>query len=708
MSRINGLIKSVLVFIIFYYSIPIASLSQGDVVYYEDFNNFSTVWTQYKKNSTNSTINKGVYIIKSSNKDALRQFYAQIFINYKKDFSIETKIKQVAGKSNQGYGLVWGAKGWKNSYFFIISGSGYFSIGKYSNGNFISIAPWTKSSHINPVNSYNVLKVEKKDYNLTFYINGYTVYSKKYTPFFGQMQGFMLQQGQTCYVDYLKISNDIPKLEIADINFKGIKKNIGTNINTRGTEIAPIISPDGKTLYFARGYSSTNPEGYFDEADIWYSQLQKDGTWGPAKNIGKPLNNSGVNVVVNAMPDGNTLFLEGLYNSDGTFKSDQGISVTHRLSDSTWSVPTQVRVDNFYNKNIYETYFFTTDQKVLILSVERDDTYGDLDLYVSFRRSDGSYTKPKNMGPDINTFGSDGTPFLAPDGKTLYFSTDGWNGYGSEDIYVSKRLDDTWLHWSKPKNLGPRINSDDWDTYFSLSAKGDTAFLVSTAHSFGNEDIFTIALSEQMQPEKVVLVYGKVIDQETKKPISATIEYTDLKTGEQVGIANSNPTTGEYKIILPYGKLYGIRAEAKNYIAISENLNLVDIGDYEEVNKDLYLKKVKIGEVIVLNNIFFERNSAVIDSTSFDELNRIVKIMNDNPTIKIELRGHTDNRGDKDLLMKLSKDRVTNVKKYLTSKGIGEERISTKAFGGTMPVNKDNTEEEHAKNRRVEFKILSI
>jgi len=695
-------------FVIFFYSVPIVLLSQGDAVYYEDFNNLSTVWTQYKKNKSYSSVSKGVFIIKSSNKDALRQFYAQIFINYKKDFSIETKIKQVAGKSNQGYGLVWGAKGWQNSYFFIVSGSGYFSIGKYKNGKFEAIAPWTKSSHINPQNSYNVIKVEKKDNNLTFYINAYSVFRTTFNSFYGQMQGFMLQQGQTCYVDYLKITNDIPQLEIADINFKGIKKNIGTSINTRATEIAPIISPDGNTLYFARGNSSTNPEGYFDEADIWYSERQKDGTWGPAKNIGKPLNNKGVNVVINAMPDGNTLFLEGLYNSDGSFKSDQGISVTHRIADNSWSVPVEVKIDNFYNKNIYETYFFTIDQKVLILSVERDDSYGDLDLYVSFRRPDGSYTEPKNMGPDINTFGSDGTPFLAPDGKTLYFSTDGWRGYGSNDIYVTKRLDETWLHWSKPKNLGASINTVDWDTYFSLSARGDTAFLVSTANSFGNEDIFTIALSEQMQPEKVVIVYGKVLDRQSAKPIAATIEYTDLKTGIKVGIANSNPSSGEYKIVLPYGKLYGIRAQANNYIAISENLNLINIGDYNEVEKDLFLNKIKIGEVITLKNIFFERNSAVLDSASFDELNTIAKIMKDNPTMKIELRGHTDNRGDEDLLMQLSQDRVDNVKKYLTSKGISEERIFTKAFGGTMPVNKDNTEEEHAKNRRVEFKILKI
>lgn len=708
MARIAAYNKKLIFFIIFFYNTSFVLFSQNNIIYNEDFNSTNSVWNEYKKNRDFAYVKNGVYVIKSSKNDALRQFYAQIFINYKKDFSIETKIKQVAGKTNQGYGLVWGAKGWQNSYFFIISSSGYFTIGKYINGKYKNIAPWTKSSHIRPKNSYNVLKIVKKAYNLIFYINGYSVFTKKADVFWGQMQGFMLQQGQTCYVDYLKITNDIPKMEIADVNFKGVKKNIGTNINTRATEIAPIISPDGQTLYFARGNSPSNPAGASDEADIWYSKKQADGSWGPAKNIGYPLNNTGVNVVVNAMPDGNTLFLEGLYNADGTFKSDQGISVTHRLSDSTWSVPKQVKIDNFYNKNIFETYFFTSDQKVLILSVERDDSYGDLDLYVSFRRPDGSYTEPKNMGSDINTFASDGTPFMAADGKTLYFSSDGWAGYGSEDIYVTKRLDDTWQHWSTPKNLGPAINTSDWDTYFSLSARGDTAFLVSAANSYGWEDIFTIALSPKMQPDKVVLVYGKVLDKDTKKPIGATIEYTDIKTGEQLGIANSNPQTGEYKIILPFGKLYGIRAKAKNYIAISENINLMKNGNYEEIQKNLYLNKIEVGQIITLNNIFFERNSAVLDSDSFEELDRVVKILNDNPSMKIELRGHTDNRGPAEALMQLSINRVNNVKKYIVSKGISEDRIRTKAFGGTMPINKDDTEEEHAKNRRVEFKILKI
>lgn len=681
--------------------------SQTNVIYDEQFNDDNSVWNKNLSNDGYSNVKNGVLVIKSDMGDALRFFNTQEFINYKMDFSIETKIKQVGGKPNLGYGLMWGTRGWENSYYFIVSSSGYFSIGTYYRSDFEEIAPWTKSAAIKPFRSYNVLKIVKTDKNVVFFINDQAVFTTYFMPFYGQVHGFMLQEGISCNVDYLKMTNDKPELEIADVQFKGEKKNIGPKVNSSETDIAPIISADGNILYFARGNHKENYGGRMDEADIWYSEKRSDGSWGPAKNIGFPLNNSGVNVVVNAMPDGNTLFLEGLYNSDGSFRSDQGISVTHRTSNG-WSIPKQVKVDNFYNNNMYETYFFTTDQRVLLMSIERDDTYGDKDLYVSFRRTDGSYTEPKNMGVVLNTFADEGTPFMAPDNKTLYFSTSGLKGYGSNDIYMSKRLDDTWLSWSKPKNMGPSINTADWDTYLSVSARGDTAFLVSTDHSYGYEDIFIIAMEVEMMPDPVVIIKGKVLDEKTKAPIGAEITYQDLSTGEEVGIAQSDPKTGKYQIVLPFGKLYAFRAEANKYIAQNENIDLRVNSGYSEITRNLYLMKMEVGETIILNNVFFEKASSDLQSTSYSELDRIVKIMKDNPTMKVELSGHTDNRGDEKLLMELSEQRVNAVKEYIVGKGISEKRIDTKAYGGSHPINKNDTELEHSKNRRVEFKILEL
>ncbi len=704
MLRTNILKYFFILIILFSYG---TAFSQTNVVFHDDFSTKNSIWGMYKKNNQGSRISNGKYALSSTADNALRWYGAQIFINYKKNFSYTAKMRQKSGATNQGYGIMWGSKGWENSYYFIVTSSGYYNIGQYYHSKYYEIKAWEKASSIKGKGYFNELKIEKIDGNVVFYINGTAVHSDRFKPFYGQMQGFYLQSDLQVEVDEITLTNDLPAMQIADVNFKGVKRNIGTNINTSVTEIAPIISPDGNTLYFARGYDHNNAGGRSDEADIWYSEKQPDGTWGQAENIGYPLNNDGINVVINAMPDGNTLFLEGLYNSDGSFKSDLGISVTHRTANG-WSVPRKVRVDNYVNYNQYETYFFTADQSVLIMSVERDDTYGDLDLYVSFRRPNGSYTEPKNMGATLNTFGDEGTPFMSPDGVTLYFSTSGLRGFGSDDIYMTTRLDDTWMRWSKPKNLGSSINTNDWDTYFSLSARGDTAFLVSTHASYGWEDIFTIELSPQMQPDPVVIISGKVLDKDTKRPVSASISYQDISTGREVGIAQSDPATGEYKIVLPYGKFYSFRATANNYIAQSENIDLRNISDYQEITRNLYLSKLKVGEAIVLNNVFFGQGKSDLLSSSYPELDRIVKIMKDNPTMQVELSGHTDNRGNAQLLLQLSQQRVDNVKKYVVSKGIAESRIVTKAYGGTKPININDSETEHAKNRRVEFKILKM
>lgn len=679
----------------------------SDIVYYENFDDNSNGWETIRSVSELAYVSDGKYVIKSSMSQALRWYGMQNFIDYRKNFKIEVKMRQTDGLKNQGYGIVWGSSGWENSYEFVITSSGYFSVGEYEKEKYKSIKPWTKSKKINGMGKYNILAVEKEGINLNFYINGDQVHTSRFNVFYGQIHGFMLKQNVKAEVDYYKITTTERKIDVAQTILSGKKKeNLGLNVNSPYSEIAPIISPDGKTLYVGRIYHPRNV-GAKHECDIWYSELQPDSSWSKLKNIGKPLNNSGVNVVITGTPDGNSLLVEGLYNSDGSHKSEQGISISHKTANG-WSVPKEVKIKNFYNTHEYETYCLSNDQKVIIMSVQRKETYGDMDLYVSFLQNNGTYSEPKNMGPVLNTFAQEGTPFLASDNKTLYFSSYGHHGYGSADIYVSKRLDDTWLRWSKPKNLGANINSWDWDTYLSISAKGDFAYFVSTAGSYGGEDIYKLELDKQLQPDPVALIQGKVYDEETKKPIGAKITYQDLATGKEVGIANSNPKTGEYKITLPYGKKYAFRAEAKDYIAQNENIDLTKKGEYKEIKKDLYLFKVKVGEVVTLQNIFFKRGSAELMPTSYPELDRIVKIMQKNPTMHIELMGHTDNRGNAELLQKLSEDRVQSVKDYMVSKGISEKRIAGKGYGGTQTIHKNESEAEHTRNRRVEFKITKI
>ncbi|MEN8123241.1 MAG: hypothetical protein ABFS35_23085, partial [Bacteroidota bacterium] len=523
------MIVKVLYFFVFFIFTCGFSFAQSEYQFMDDFNDNSRNWSITNNQDIRSQIFNSSYKITHLRKTLSYNFWRQFAINVDDDFFIETKLKQVSGVDNWGYGIVWGARGWDNSYKFTISSNGMFKVGGYKNSKYFEWQKWKVSKKIMPLGQNNVLAIKRIEDKLYFYINNTLVYTHKFEQFFGTYMGFILEKNMSVAVDFLRIKYQKLRIDLVNnINPNFKKKNLGTGVNSKYSEIAPIISPDGNTLYVGREHDPRNI-GKEKNYDVWYATRNRDGSWGTMKQMGKSVNNSGDNLVIAVSPDGNTLWLEGLYTKSGSHLSDQGISISQRTANG-WSVPKKVHIEQFYNKNQYESYCPTIDRKILIMSIERDDTYGQKDLYVSFRLPDGNYSQPFNMGPDINTFLNEGTPFIAPDNKTLYFYSYGHPGYGSADIFVSKRLDNSWRKWSKPKNLGPTINSNDWDTYYSISAKGDFAYIVSTKGSLGNEDIQEIKLSEEARPDPVVLIYGKVYNKKTKKPIGVDIVYENLKT----------------------------------------------------------------------------------------------------------------------------------------------------------------------------------
>jgi outer membrane protein OmpA-like peptidoglycan-associated protein len=232
--------------------------------------------------------------------------------------------------------------------------------------------------------------------------------------------------------------------------------------------------------------------------------------------------------------------------------------------------------------------------------------------------------------------------------------------------------------------------------------------MTSSKNSLGGSDIVKIKLAVENKPQPVVLVKGKVLNKNTSLPIEAKISYENLATGLNQGVAVSNPATGEYQIALPYGVNYGFNAMAPNFISISDNLDLTAISEYKEIKRDLFLAPLEAGQVIRINNIFFETAKSELKTESFSELNRLVKLMEQNPAMEIALSGHTDNVGSEDANQKLSTDRAKSVLDYLVSKGITAGRISSGGFGKSKPVATNDTEEGRAINRRVEFTVIKI
>jgi outer membrane protein OmpA-like peptidoglycan-associated protein len=396
----------------------------------------------------------------------------------------------------------------------------------------------------------------------------------------------------------------------------------------------------------------------------------------------------------------------------------KGFSMSRRGAGG-WSKPMKVEIDDYYNKDPMNIdAYLATSGKALLMAVERNDGMGGQDIFVSFPKDDNlpgvmhdtksqkKWTKPKSLGPNVNTAGADFAPFLAADEKTLYFASDGRGGYGKSDIFYTKRLDDTWTNWSPPRNLGPVVNSPDFDAYYTISAAGQDAYLVSSRNGTGgSKDIFRISLAPAFQPEVVTLVTGRVLDQATGKPIKAIIHYENLLTGEEIGVTETDPATGEYTIVLPSGVQYGYRAEAKGYLAENANMDVTAKDKYSEQKQDLYLVPFNVGQTVKMNNIFFQQSRYYLTTSSYPELLRLIRIMKDYPTVEIKLSGHTDNQGDPALNLKLSLDRVNEVKKYLSSHGINGGRITTEGFGDTKPVASNDQEETRMKNRRVEFTI---
>lgn len=507
----------------------------------------------------------------------------------------------------------------------------------------------------------------------------------------------------------------IANIDLPELLSKGlVVERLDTNVNSDFSEYNPLLSPDGKTLYFSRKNHPENVGGASDKEDIWYSELGTDGKWSLAKNMGTQFNNNQPNFVntVSATPDGKAvvLLLGNKYLDKG--KMLAGVSISTNVGGK-WSDPKALEIEDDYNYNEKANYFLANTRKSLLMSVEREDTQGGRDLYVSFEKDNGTWTKPLNLGKTVNSVGEDTAPFLASDDKTLYFSSNGFSGYGGSDVFMTKRLDDTWTNWSPVENLGPDINTKLDDLFFNIPSTSEYAYY-SRGVTVDNSDIFRVKMPMFMTPDPIVIVKGKLVDSRTGEPIGAKIIYERLSDGKQIGSTFSDPVTGEYEIHLPGGQQYGVRAEAKDHISENQNLDLRNFTkDGTLVGKDITLAPIGVAVVeenakITLNNIFFDFDKSVLKQESFPELNRIVTLMKEKDTMQVEISGHTDATGPEAYNLGLSERRAKAVSKYLTEKGISSDRIKTTYFGETQLLDPSNTKEANRKNRRVEFKILKM
>ncbi|AKD58418.1 OmpA family protein [Spirosoma radiotolerans] len=518
-----------------------------------------------------------------------------------------------------------------------------------------------------------------------------------------QIDGIGLSEEVKPITVNIVVSKDIPK-EIK-------KENLGKTVNSVGQEVAPVISPDGRTLYFTRNFNKANI-GASDRQDVWFSTLESgvggnSSGWSEAVNIGSPINNAGDNAISGMSADGRTAYLINVYRPDGGMIF--GISKSTRTK-AGWSQPVECRIANNYNlheKNQLE-FCVSPDGRAIILAVQRKDTRGDRDLYISLQKSDNTWSEPVSLGGVINSADFESSPFLAADGRTLYFTSGGHPGLGNGDIFVSRRLDDSWGNWSEPENLGPGINTVEWDGYFTIPASGDYAYLSSRGGSLGEDDIFRLKLYPAIKPDPVAIITGTVLDSKSKKPVASQVVSSVV--GDQKGLekVDYNPESGEFKLILPTQKTYLLTASREGYFPTTETVDLSKDKRFRDIRKSILLVKIEPGQKITMREVLFQQSQFALLPGADTELDRVVEMLGKYPEMELLIEGHTDNQGDWEPNMKLAEDRVRVVKEYLLNKGIAPTRIQTKAWGPSKPIASNETEEKRKLNRRVEFTILKL
>ncbi|MCO6500825.1 MAG: OmpA family protein [Vicingus serpentipes] len=491
---------------------------------------------------------------------------------------------------------------------------------------------------------------------------------------------------------------------------------LGNAINTTDEEYVPVITADESELFFT-SRRKNNLGGNIDPAigdyyeDIYYTHKEQETEveeqWSTAKNIGVPVNSEFHDATIGLSIDGQQLFI---YRDDK--KGIGNILVTQKKGDQ-WTTPEKLPAP-INSKHQETSACYSYDGNTIYFVSNRPGGIGGRDIYKATKNKEGTWGEAQNLGTTINTPEDDDALFLHPDGKTLYFSSKGHQTMGGYDVFRSVNENGKW---SEPENIGYPINTAGDDVCFVLTASGKYGYYASAKpEGKGKRDIYRITFLDQENKPKLTLLKGIVSDRKTRKKLAATIEIYDNDNKEAIGTFESNSATGKFMVSLPAGRNYGISVKSTGYLFYSENFNIPDTAAFQEIEKNVELDKLEVGKKVVLKNIFYDYNKSALSTSSYNELNKVIELLNNNPKIKIELSSHTDSRGSEAYNDKLSQARAQSCVDYLLQKGITKNRLIAKGYGEKQLTITDaaieqlTTEQEketaHQQNRRTEFKII--
>ena len=368
-------------------------------------------------------------------------------------------------------------------------------------------------------------------------------------------------------------------------------QNLGKTVNSEYSEINPIISIDGKTLYFSRANHPDNALGKFNSQDVWFSTLNDDGTWSQAQSLPKEVNIGRYNAILGALDDGKTFLINGVYNRRGKIWLERGFSLVEKKADSTWSRPIPIYIKGYAIKNRgkFANAYLTPNRDFIFLAFAPKNNSSKLTIYVSKKTGDNEYSKPKGLKGGINKGRSAESPYLSADGKTLYYSANYGGDRDNFDIYKSTRTDDSYRKWSEPIKLSDTINTANWDSYYKLNTKGSRAYYSSVTNSNGKSDIFSVKLFEE---NPFVKVTGLILNKKDETLMQVDTNYHILINGQPNPNLKVDKASASYEITLPLGSLYSFKPELKNWNGISSDIDVTTVKEYSETKLNLYLTSI--------------------------------------------------------------------------------------------------------------------
>ena len=596
------------------------------------------------------------------------------------------------------------------------------------------------------------LKAQKLDPNVSRDINYYLGMGYQLTMEFDKaIAAFKIHQSVLTGKDPIEVEETQNRINECEIGKKLVAKpvrafidNFGNVVNSKYPEYGAIISADESVMMFTSRRNTTTGGGIAEGLNEYYEDIyitnKVGGKWTSPVNMGTNVNSNEHDATVAVAPDAQSMII---YKDD---KGDGNLYET-KLVGATWSKP--VKMNKFINSKYHESSAsYSNDSKTLYFVSNKPGGFGEHDIYYTkWDEIKKDWGEAVNVGPTINTKHNEESVVIHPDGKTLYFSSQGHETMGGYDIFMSK-LQADGVTWGKPENIGYPINSVDDDVFFVINASGRRGYYSSfKADGYGEKDIYMITFLGPEKPlqlsaednllaniaepvrekliekqvdaatKRITILKGVVRDEKTLKPLYSDIELIDVEENKTLAKFESNETTGKYLVSLPSGKNYGLIVRADGYLFHSENFNIPETAAYQEVVKNIDLKRVEVGSKIVLKNIFYDYNKATLRDASKNELDRLIKLLVENPTLKIELSAHTDSRGGDKYNEDLSQRRAQSCVDYLIKGGIATDRLVSKGYGEQELIIsdteiaklkfEDEKEEAHQQNRRTEFKILS-